>query len=438
MSMKRPTRSVALLAAITLACSVAACQGGGGDDAAGTAEDPITLRFQSLAWQEASVKANKEIVEEWNEQNPGVQVEYVQGDWGSVHDQLLTSFEGGDPPDVIHYEAAAMQVFADGGYLADLEETLSPEFKASIDDDIWETVRYEEQGTIGVPFLLESRMALANKKLFDEAGVEIPTPDNPWTWDEFRAAAQKLTKDGQYGVAWPLGSPANAVLNLSQSFGGTFLAEGDDGPVIEVGEDELEVPRRIHQMIYEDKSASPDTIGVNSTDALPGFFAEKYAMLFGAIWMRQQMVQEAPKDFEWVTLPPLEGPNGAAQAANPQILSVAAQSEHPEEATEFIEFFLNQENMARLALGDWLVPTSDGALEAVQQQTGGAQDWDVAVASVDSLEAAPWQKVPGFQEWTDRVATPAFQRYFADEISDEELATELEEGGEKILSQAQR
>jgi multiple sugar transport system substrate-binding protein len=419
-------KGAAAAAALTL---VAACGGGGGE---ASSDGPVKLRFQSLAWQEQSIAANKELVRQWNAQNPDVQVEYVQGDWGSVHDQLLTSFEGGDPADVIHYEAAAIQVFAEGGYLADMDETLSDEFKSGIPDEIWDTVRYEDRGTIGVPFLLESRLPVANRTMLEQAGVEVPTPEDPWTWDEFQDAAKKLTDDDTYGVAWPLGSPANAVLNLSQSFGGDYMASGDT-PAIEVGDAELEVPSRIHDMLYTDKTAAPSTVGVESTDALPGFFAGKYAMLFGAVWLRQQMVEEAPKNFDWVTIPPIAGTAGQEQAANPQILSVAAQSEYPEEATRFIEFFLNGQNMARLAEGDWLVPTSDEALQELQERTDGKQGWDVAVASADALTAAPWQKTPGFQEWLDRIATPAFQRYFADEISEDELATTLEEGGEQTL-----
>jgi multiple sugar transport system substrate-binding protein len=411
---------------------LAACGGGGTGSPDG--DGPVKLRFQSLAWQTESVKANKDLVKQWNAANPDIQVQYIQGDWGSVHDQLLTSFEGGDPADIIHYEAAAMQVFAEGGYLADLDGLLSDDFKSGIADDIWQTVQYDEHGTIGAPFLLESRLPIANRTLLEEAGIEVPTPEDPWTWDEFQAAAKQLTQGDTYGVAWPLGSPANAVLNLSQNFGGDYVTESDGGPTVAVGEAELEVPTRINQMLYDDESAAPDAIGVNSTDALPGFFEGKYAMLFGAIWLRQQMVEQAPDNFDWVTIPPLEGSEGQTQAANPQILSVAAQSDHPEEAAKFIEFFLNGENMAKLAEGDWLVPTSEPALQALEQSTDGEQGWDVAVASVDALAAAPWQKTPGFQEWMDRIATPAFQRYFADEISAEELASELEEGGDKVLS----
>jgi ABC-type glycerol-3-phosphate transport system substrate-binding protein len=431
-------RRLVQLASAGLTLSLlAACGGGGGGGGGGdTGEGPVTLRFQSLAWQEQSIKANKRIVREWNADHPDIQVKYVQGDWGSVHDQLLTAFEGGDPPDLIHYEAQAIQVFAEGGYLADVGPLLSDEFKDGIPEDIWATVEYDDYGTIGVPFLVESRLPIANRAMLEKAGVRVPTPEEPWTWDEFQAAAKKLTTDDTYGVAWPLSSPANAVVTLSQSFGGKYVEETADGPRISVGEAEMEVPTRIHSMLYEDKSAAPDAIGVSSTDALPGFFEDKYAMVFGAIWLRQQMVEEAPDGFDWVTIPPLVGSNGQEQAVNPQIISVAAQSEHPEEAAQFLEYFLNDENMAQLALGDWLIPTSDGALEEVQRVTGGKQGWDVAIASGKALAAAPWRRTPGFQEWMDRIATPSFQRYFGDEISAEELATQLEEGGDGLLSEA--
>lgn len=438
-------RMVAIIA--VLATMLAACNGGDTSEDVGDVDDPtaaaevqqdaeeqpdaegpgepVSLSFQTLAWQEQSVAANHAIIDAWNEQNPDIQVEYVQGDWGSVHDQLLTSFEGGAPPDILHYEATPLQVFAEGDYLADLSQTISPEFRASIPEELWATVEYEEQGTVGVPFLVESRLPLANRTMLEEAGVRIPTPEEPWTWDEFQEAAMQLTTEDTYGVAFPLGSPTNAVLTLSPAMGGTWIENPEEDPSFAVGEAEVEIPRRIHEMIYEDKSADPAAVSSSVTDSLPGFFAGEYAMVFAAIWLRQQMVEQAPEDFDWVTIPPLVGPEGSEQAVSPQILSVAAQSEHPAEATQFIEFFLNGENMAELALGDWLVPTSEEALDAVQSDTGGEQGWDVAVGSAESLTAMPWQRVSGVEEWMSRVATPSLQRYFADEISLEDLQSEL-------------
>lgn len=418
-------RITAVVAVAALGLGLAAC--GGGDDDTEQATGPVKLRFLSLAWQEESVKANKEIVDKWNAEHPDIQIEYVQGDWNSVHDQLLTSFEGGDAPDIFQYESASIGEFSKQGYLADLKDLVPAGLKGEISQGIWDTVTFDGAVT-GVPFLLESQVVLANKKLLDDAGIAVPAPDAPWSWDEFQTNAQKLTKGDTYGVAWALKSPTNRVMNLALNFDGKFFYDGE----VKVGDAEKEIPRRIHDMIYTTKSAAPDAVGMGGTDPLPGFFAGKYAMLPGGVYLRQQMVEQAPAGFDWVTLPPMKGLS-TSQAANPQTLSISESSSAKQQAMRFIEYFLNPTNMARLAQGDWLVPTGRAANEELVKTTGGKQGWDVAAASADDLTVAPFQQVNGYPEWKTKYATPALQQYFADKISLDELATQLVDGGKQVL-----
>src|SRR6266540_6444321 len=123
------------LAVISAAPVLAAC---GGDDSGSNSsqEGPVKLRFLSLAWQKESLQANKDIVAQWNKDHPNIQIEYVQGDWNSVHDQLVTGFEGGGAPDIIHYEGAALSEFTKRGYLADLSGLVTPELKSEIPQQI--------------------------------------------------------------------------------------------------------------------------------------------------------------------------------------------------------------------------------------------------------------------------------------------------------------
>ncbi|MEO3745413.1 sugar ABC transporter substrate-binding protein [Plantactinospora sp. B5E13] len=423
---RRRVLAVALAGAVGLG-TLAGCGSGGDDESSG----PVKLRFLSLAWQKESLQANKDLVAKWNAEHPDIQVEYVQGDWNSVHDQLLTSFEGGDAPDIVHYEAAAIGEFSKQGYLADLSGLLSDDFKGQIDKGIWDTATFDGKVT-GVPFLLESQVVIANKKLLDGAGITVPAADGGWSWDEFQTNAQKLTKPGQYGVAWALKSPTNRVLNLALNFDGKYFYPDGGKTEVRIGAPETEVPKRIHDMLYTAKSAAPEALGMSGADTLPGFFAGKYAMIPGSVSLRQQMVEQAPKDFDWVTLPPVRGLS-ANQAANPQTLSVSADSAHPKEAAQFLEFFLNPANMAQLAKGDWLVPTGKQANEELVKATGGKQGWDVAAASAADLTVAPFQMVDGYPEWKTKYATPALQQYFANKITLDQLATQLVDGGKQVL-----
>ncbi|WP_405923657.1 ABC transporter substrate-binding protein [Streptomyces sp. NBC_00035] len=403
----------------------------------GSSDGRVTLRFQSLAWQEESVDANKELVEEWNAVHPDVKVEYVQGSWDSVHDQLLTSFEGGEAPDIIHDASDDLADFAYGGYLAELGELLPERLKSDIPQRSWETATFGD-GIYGVPFLQEPRVLIANAKWLKESGVRIPTPEKPWTWEEFRSIVKELSGEGKYGVAWPLKEPVSATLNLSLSTGGQMFHRGEDGKVtVRFDAADEVVPRTVHDEVNTDGSASSTTLGMGGSDTLPGFFGGKYAMVPLGFSYRQQIVQQAPKGFDWQVLPAPAGADGLTQGVSPQTLSVAEDSPHKKEAAEFIDFLLRPENMVRLALGDWMLPTGTEALKDPALHTT-KDDWATGTALAAQLRSAPAQSVRGYPEWKDKVATPAFQEYYSGAIDLDELRKRLVEDGNLVLARYQR
>ncbi|MFD0438105.1 ABC transporter substrate-binding protein [Streptomyces chartreusis] len=425
-------RTRLLLGCLALMLLLAGCSGGG-DSAGGR----ITLRFQSLAWQEESVRANEELVQEWNASHPDVEVEYVQGSWDGVHDQLLTSFEGGEAPDIIHDASDDLADFAYGGYLADLTDLLPARLKSDIPQRSWETATFGD-GIYGVPFLQEPRVLVANAKWLKQAGVRIPTPERPWSWAEFRAITERLSGDGRYGVAWPLKEPVSATLNLSLSSGGQLFHRDADGKVaVRFGADDEVMPRTVHDQVNADRSASPTTLGSGGSDTLPGFFGGRYAMVPLGFSYRQQIVQQAPKGFDWQVLPAPAGADGLTQGVSPQTLSIAEDSPHKREAAEFIDFLLRPDNMVRLALGDWMLPTGTKALKDPALHTT-ENDWATGTALAAHLRSAPAQSVRGYPEWKDKIATPAFQEYYSGAIGLAELRQRLEEDGNLVLARYQR
>ncbi|MBT2405055.1 MULTISPECIES: sugar ABC transporter substrate-binding protein [unclassified Streptomyces] len=423
---------LALLAALLGGCSAAGRRGEGPDR-------KISIRFQSLAWQKESVDANKALVAEWNAAHPGIQVQYVQGSWSSVHDQLLTSFEGGEAPDVIHDASDDLADFAYGGYLADLRPLLSDRLKADIPARSWETTAFGADGGVyGVPFLQEPRVLMANSALLRSSGVRIPTPEAPWSWAEFRTAARQLTADGRYGVAWPLKEPVSATLNLGVSAGGRLFHREPHGKVrIRWAEGDAVVPSTIRTQVDTDHSASRSTLAMGGSDTLPGFFAGKYAMVPLGFSYRQQIVRQAPPGFEWQVLPPPQGADGLAQGVSPQTLSIAQDSPHKKEAAAFIDFLLRPANMVRLARGDWMLPTGTQALADPALRTPEL-GWATGAALAGQLRPAPAQSVRGYPEWKDKVATPALQEYYSGAIGAAELERRLVEDGNRVLARYQR
>ncbi|MFZ4264718.1 ABC transporter substrate-binding protein [Streptomyces arboris] len=426
---RRVAAAAAVLALLLTGCSST----DDGRDADGT----IRLRFQSLAWQKESVDANKQLVKEWNAAHPDVQVDYVQGSWDNVHDQLLTSFEGGEAPDVIHDASDDLADFAYGGYLADLRPLLPERLKADIPEQSWRTTTFDG-GIYGVPFLQEPRVLIANTEILKASGVRIPTPEQPWSWAEFRKVSKELTGKGRYGVAWPLKEPVSVTLNLGLSGGGQLFHRDADGRAeLRFEEGDRVVTGTIHDQVNTDRSAARTALGMGGSDALPGFFGGRYAMLPLGFAYRQQVVEQAPEGFKWTVLPAPAGSGGLAQGVSPQTLSVAEDSPHKEEAVAFIDFLLRPPNMVRLARGDWMLPTGTTALAHSSLHTA-ENGWATGTALAGHLRPAPAQTVRGYPEWKDKVATPALQEYYSGAIGMDELRKRLVDDGNRVLARYQR
>jgi maltose-binding protein MalE len=184
-------------------------------------------------------------------------------------------------------------------------------------------------------------------------------------------------------------------------------------------------------MVYDDRSLDPVTLTQSGSDVMSGFLKGRYAMTVQGSYNAQTLTESAPADLDWMVMPALEG-DSAEQAGNPQTLSVSAQSPAVEEAAEFINFYMQPDNLAAVAEGDWLIPASSDAADTVEENTEGANGWSTILASGDQLTKAPFQSATAYPQWKDQIATPSFQRYLGDEISADELAAELTEGWDSV------
>ncbi|CAM5682108.1 Sugar ABC transporter substrate-binding protein OS=Streptomyces tendae OX=1932 GN=GUR47_31535 PE=4 SV=1 [Streptomyces tendae] len=267
---------------------LAGCSDGGG----GADDGRIILRFQSLAWQDESVKANKELVREWNATEPDVRVEYVQGSWDSVHDQLLTSFEGGEVPDIIHDASDDLAYFADGGHLADLTDRRRTA-----------EVGHTPAQLGAAPPATASRCAVppgapgADRQRVPAREVRRPhpTPQHPGPGG-VRQVTKELSGDGTYGVAWPLKEPVSATLNLSLLLRRQAVPPGcrRQGDRSLRGRRPGRAPHRPRPGRHRPQRLAHHP-GQRRLHTLPGFFAGKYAMVPLGFSYRQQIEQQAPE-----------------------------------------------------------------------------------------------------------------------------------------------
>ncbi|WP_394434941.1 ABC transporter substrate-binding protein [Streptomyces sp. SGAir0957] len=434
-------RNAMPVAATALTLTLLAGCGGGNDE---NSNGKVTLEFLSLAWQKESVDANKKLVKQWNDTHADVKIDYVQGSWDTIHDQLLTSFEGGEAPDILHDDASDLTDFANGGYLADLTPYLPDSLRKDIPEASWQTTTHDDGKTYGVPFLQEPRVLIANTKLLKKSGVRIPTPAHPWSWSEFESVTKKLTHEktgdtpATYGVAWAMKEPVSQSVNLSLSTDGKIFYKNEDGKnEIRYDAKDSAVAQLINRQVNKDHTAPKSGLGMSGSDTLPGFFAGRYAMLPLNFSYRQQVRQQAPDGFDWTVLPLPAGAGGLAQGTAPQTLSVAQDSKHKKEAAAFIAYLTQADHQVELARGDWLLPTSTTALRnpALTTRKNG---WRTGADIATALRPSPVLGVRGYAEWKDKIATPAYQEYYNGAFGVDELRERLANDGNRIVNRYQR
>ena len=193
------------LAAMMTAMTLAGCAGGASSSSAqssgsesAAAADPskpyagVTLHYAATD-TEATGPEMQDIVAMVKEKT-GINIEFTiipKADTGEV-DKRLVSLQAGDELDLIYGTTAQLKVFYDAGVLTpvdELAEAAGYDMEAVFGDSL---PVYDDGQTYGLPAFNDIWCTFVNTKVFEEAGVEVPSAEG-WTWEKYIETAEKLT-----------------------------------------------------------------------------------------------------------------------------------------------------------------------------------------------------------------------------------------------------
>ncbi|HEV7420007.1 MAG TPA: ABC transporter substrate-binding protein [Mycobacterium sp.] len=250
---------IALVAA--LAFVLAACGGGG------SAGGPTKIAVWH-GYQDTEGESFKALIAKYNKEHPDVEVSELYSSNDLVLQKVLTAVRGDSAPDVAYMFGSWSPNIAKIPQLVNMSDEVSqPDWKW---DDFYPAERAAAtvgDKIVGVPALVDNLAIVYNKKLFADAGIEPPTA--AWTWDDFRAAAARLTDPGkgQYGWLIPADGSEDTVwhyIPMLWEAGGEILTPDNEHAAFN-SDAGVKALTTLQQMAVTDKSVYLDTTNENGT-----------------------------------------------------------------------------------------------------------------------------------------------------------------------------
>ncbi len=307
------------------------------------AQDEVTIRY--FMW-DPSFEETERGMADICAAELGINVEMQVISTPDYWTRLQAAAAAEDLPDVFTMSSGFVDEWAANSLMLDIQEYVDRDIMPEAENyftGLFDVARYpdkNESNMYAFPFAFVETVLFYNQDMFDAAGVEYPNPEG-WTWDEFLAAAQALTTDEgedglveQYGF-WFYGRYAHIESWVYQN-GGDILSA--DRQSFEADENAVETFAFLDALIHE-YGVSPEPAemeGIRQQDVFPLGMA---AMWVDGAWnIANNRTQLEGQDVNWALAPIPRGPNWVEDQAYgwPDLLAIAPNTEHAEEAWQFV------------------------------------------------------------------------------------------------------
>lgn len=309
-----------------------------GDDTSGGG-DVVTLEFSQWWEPELPEGAFRALMDRFEEENPGIEVELLSGPYASTKEQVVAGAAAGTMSDVVGLDGAWVSDFAAQGAIADLTALMD---EVGYDDSELASQVQVDGATYMIPVVNFVYPMFTNDALLAEAGVSAP----PTTRSEFADAAAAITSENTYGWILPLSLEApngiqNDVMSWVWASGGTML---DDGAPALVDNADVTSATEFIQGLWDDGVIAPGAFTMKEQDKVEEFTNGRVGMMIDSL-AHVNLIRESNPDLEFsISAIPAEdgydGERGIPYAS--WGIGVAENSEHKAEAFKLVEFLMSE------------------------------------------------------------------------------------------------
>lgn len=336
-----------VLAGVLAAGLLLTAAGCGGDDKGGDDSGQVSLRMTVWTASKDHLALFDQIAADYKTSHPNVSVKFDALPLDSYTTALTTQVAGDNAPDLAWIFEKDAPDFVNSGALTDLTATLKGTDGYQYDDLAPATTKlWTKDGKLfGYPFSTSPFVVFYNKDMLAKAGAQ--TPDKliaakQWNWTSVEDAAKKVSagQPGKFGMVirdfdyktWD---------NLASLWAGYGAApwSADGGTCQFTSQQMVDAMTFFHNSVYTDKAMPPPGTAAD-------FFAGDSAMTITQI-SRASSLKDAK--FGWGVAPLPAGPAGDQQVFGQAGIGVFAKGKHAQAAQDFLAFFSNPTNAAKLA-----------------------------------------------------------------------------------------
>jgi multiple sugar transport system substrate-binding protein len=382
-------------------------------------------------WTETKeVEANQELLAKFQEAHPEIKVTLmnVPGSTEAMA-KLQTMFAGDTAPDVMSIHGAYYYAFAQKGALADLKGPIDQDKSFNLADfypGLVEQCTYKG-ALCSLPRYTSVYAIFYNKALFDASGLPYPGSGPHWTWDDYLAAAKKLTRDvngdgkpDQWGCMIDFWGAR--VYPWLWSNGADLMSPDrtkcvvDSPAAVEALGFLVDLRRKF--VVCPESSASEKNQGLDT------FAQGNIGMYMTGPWDVQTLALN--ESLSW-DVAPVPSRKRRATMLGTENYAISAKSKHPKEAWELYKFLLSPETQTYMAEKLEKMPSRKSVAQGAYLKQSVKYNRKVFVDALSYAQQAPnipeWDKVGKIlqdhydQVWVGKVTAREGMKGAADEVN---------------------
>ena len=345
--MKFGKKTIALIGAVAMLSSVAACGSTSAGDGGSTGSSDKKVELTVWSWDSTLPRT----VKGFEAKNPNIKVKVTNaGTNKDEYNALSNAIEAGSgAPDIAQIEYYALPEHVIRGHLENLSDLGASDFKDFYTPGTWSSVNIND-GVYALPMDSGPMAWFYNKGVFDKAGVD---PTQVRTWDDFYEAAKKIRAVDSY-ITSDSGD-AGFFDSMTWLAGAKPFQTSSDGSEVTVNltEDKgVKTFTDFWQKLLDEGLLDTKTAGW-SEDWFKGMVDGTIASLFTGAWMPANLANSAADGAgKWrVTQMPTADGSTTNSENGGSSLAVLASTKKADAAYQFIEYANHGDGVATRVAG---------------------------------------------------------------------------------------